>query len=862
MENFLLSKKNIDNQCANLLRLTSLPSSTNNVKVCRDYLIRHNKELITQYANHKPEKMSVPEYANRLSTKSIRDCARIIVAHSGSQNTANTKQKQPVRGDKFAGVNETAGGFAPIQNGDGGYITATGEMGDRMELRGGGGMLQPPKDDLERMAMERNNGYTNPHKPTNKMEYDQMMQPAKPTEIDFSLDNGNRSNRNVTNQQSNNGPQMDSLLGNATSGTQFEGFSGDFGGMSAINGITTSGQTLGSGSDASLNPSDAKALMARLESERANMMSPSTQPPPVANFNPMNSPNPHQLPPQLQSVGTSLHAEQQRAQMPQQMPQQYQQYQQPMQQQIPQQIPQQYQQPMQPQYQQQRMPQQYQQPMQQQIPQQYQQQRMPQQYPQHIIQQQFQQQKYIPQQMNGTAIHQLATPNSQQQNFFGKSPSIARGDLMRNLALNVIQTGNLDQTIIQDMTSTDIQELMELINVYTPKEQVLEEKKEPQISIQPEKVEKKLKKKHSQIKHRVQPEVDSKNSCYAGVVSTNLIDMEIEEVKQPILSNISVNNTESLLCKFDIIQPEIKIVDNTVSDIISQLIETQISSNKINTNSSYDENTTNKCLSLNSDSYSCSDLLSITPNSLLSVNSTSKQLLDDTEESFDLLDEVEESFPSNIIEINGSDYVDSEFYNNFLITLPTKLDNVNAIEILESDISVNNNNINNWNNELVVILNEREKKFIIPSKSYSIEELVQVINSLFQSDIICELRSDKYMQFTSQVQNSSFVLISTKRSILHELGFVDSRYEGSKQYVSDNRISLSEKMNMVVHIIYNRDKKTKSKFELPIKDNTFIKLDKTIQKLENIIIKIKQQHNHLADLNDVSPQMTIKFHTS
>lgn len=397
---------------------------------------------------------------------------------------------------------------------------------------------------------------------------------------------------------------------------------------------------------------------------------------------------------------------------------------------------------------------------------------------------------------------------------------------MRNLALNAIQTGNLDQSIIQDMTSADIQELMTLINVYTPKEQVLEEKMETPISIQPEKVEKKIKKKHSQIKNRIQP----------NVVSVNLIDMPMEEIQQVNLSELIVNDTTC-----SVIQPEIKVLDSQVSNIVSQLIETQPIENI--------------CSPINS--MTDSELINMTPTSL-----SSDSVIQENLSSFDLLDEVEASFPSNVIEINGSDYVDPEFYNNFLITLPTKLTNVSAIEILESDINVNNNNINNWNNELVIILNEREKKFNIPSKSYSLDELVQIINLLFNGEIICEVRSDKYMQFTSQVKNSSFVLISTKRSILHELGFVDTRYEGARQYVSDNRISLSEKANTIFHIIYNRNKKTKSKIELPIKENTIIKLDQSIQQLENIIIKIKQQHNHLADLNDISPQMTIKFHTN
>lgn len=66
MENFLFSKKNVDNQCLQLIKVMKLQNTPKNVQLCRSMVTQRIKGLYDKYGNKKPASMEPKEFINKL----------------------------------------------------------------------------------------------------------------------------------------------------------------------------------------------------------------------------------------------------------------------------------------------------------------------------------------------------------------------------------------------------------------------------------------------------------------------------------------------------------------------------------------------------------------------------------------------------------------------------------------------------------------------------------------------------------------------------------------------------------------------------------------------------------------------------
>ena len=206
MDKFFFSDKNVTRQCSSLERLLNIENNPESKRQYKKFLVQQMKDVFNKYGKRKPQTMKAPEFLDLLNKKSIRECVKIIEdkknnkkkQYSSSQiGEYERSRAQEIHGNreikvarrpqntsinKNQGGNNTnnnpnnsstlgfndgsnANGFAPIPQGNGEYITATGEMGSKMIFGNLEdqmfGRRSDSKDDLERMMMDRANQYDN-----------------------------------------------------------------------------------------------------------------------------------------------------------------------------------------------------------------------------------------------------------------------------------------------------------------------------------------------------------------------------------------------------------------------------------------------------------------------------------------------------------------------------------------------------------------------------------------------------------------------------------------------------------------------------------------------------------------------------
>jgi hypothetical protein len=218
----------------------------------------------------------------------------------------------------------------------------------------------------------------------------------------------------------------------------------------------------------------------------------------------------------------------------------------------------------------------------------------------------------------------------------------------------------------------------------------------------------------------------------------------------------------------------------------------------------------------------------------------------------------------NVIIINDTkynidEYVDSMYYNNFMITLKEPIDNIISMEIQNVDININANNITNYNNFLTIKIANDENSLTINPGNYDIDELLRYINSALNCnniDINFTMRGDNHIVANSQYE---FSMGNDKISVLRILGFVDKKYYGTNEYISDNKYCLNTNVNAYLKMIFNGVKNQTCKIDLPFDTTSNKQIDKNINSLTNIIFKIKQDNNCSYDLLGIAPKITLKF---
>jgi len=197
MDKFFFRDKNVAKQVDTLVRQLNIKNNPETKQKCKRLLVKEMQEVYKKYKSRKPEDMKPDKFLDLLNKKSISNCCQIINSrrsskkpspdrihdlerqrdediHGRRQNIVERRPRVPNmrqtnRGQQENGMFSSmpdagAAGFAPIPRGNGGFISATGEMGNEMffgnlneQMNNGG--RSTSQNELERRMMERQSEY-------------------------------------------------------------------------------------------------------------------------------------------------------------------------------------------------------------------------------------------------------------------------------------------------------------------------------------------------------------------------------------------------------------------------------------------------------------------------------------------------------------------------------------------------------------------------------------------------------------------------------------------------------------------------------------------------------------------------------
>lgn len=138
------------------------------------------------------------------------------------------------------------------------------------------------------------------------------------------------------------------------------------------------------------------------------------------------------------------------------------------------------------------------------------------------------------------------------------------------------------------------------------------------------------------------------------------------------------------------------------------------------------------------------------------------------------------------IKIDPMKYAESDNYNDYTVSLPEALKNVNRIELVSADIPRGDNNITNCNNIFSYRINNKIETIEIDEDDYGIDDLLEVLKDELDSlgDSI-EISMDDDKVTISNSNNDSFDILVVPRSINQVLGFTKKSYYGKSSYTGE-----------------------------------------------------------------------------
>lgn len=213
-------------------------------------------------------------------------------------------------------------------------------------------------------------------------------------------------------------------------------------------------------------------------------------------------------------------------------------------------------------------------------------------------------------------------------------------------------------------------------------------------------------------------------------------------------------------------------------------------------------------------------------------------------------------------DIDSENVTSFDCYNDYMVDLDKKI-KIEDINITNIDIPINNSeNINKSNNELKIIINDKEQIFELEENYYNRYEIKEFLNEAFNVynfDINCDIQDGIFI-FNS---NDKFTMLNHETSILPILGFNKNAYVNKKIYSAENPHQLGD--NIYYLVIENIDSEPlfyinkdtdeiKKLFEFkPFEtDNLIIKFNKSKKDL----IKNNKEYNYF--FND-KHQITFEF---
>ncbi len=208
--------------------------------------------------------------------------------------------------------------------------------------------------------------------------------------------------------------------------------------------------------------------------------------------------------------------------------------------------------------------------------------------------------------------------------------------------------------------------------------------------------------------------------------------------------------------------------------------------------------------------------------------------------------------------VKGSIYfdIDSEkitsydCYNDYMIDLEKKI-RLSDIAIKSIELPINNSeNINMMNNELKIIINNKEQIFELEENYYNRYEIKDFLNEAFNAynfDITCDIQEGIFI-FNS---SSKFTMLNHDKSILPSLGFNKNAYVNKNTYIGESPHQIGDNVYYLVienvssePLFYiNKDNdEIKKLFDFePIEiDNLIIKFNKS----QKDLIKNSKEYNY------------------
>ena len=136
-------------------------------------------------------------------------------------------------------------------------------------------------------------------------------------------------------------------------------------------------------------------------------------------------------------------------------------------------------------------------------------------------------------------------------------------------------------------------------------------------------------------------------------------------------------------------------------------------------------------------------------------------------------------------EINSSSITSFDCYNDYMANLTNPV-NITDIKIKNIELPINSReNINKSNNELKIVIDNKEQIFELEENYYNRYEIKDFLNEAFSCynfDINCDIQNDNFI-FSS---NNKFVMINHETSILPTLGFNRAAYVNRNMYSAEN----------------------------------------------------------------------------
>ena len=223
------------------------------------------------------------------------------------------------------------------------------------------------------------------------------------------------------------------------------------------------------------------------------------------------------------------------------------------------------------------------------------------------------------------------------------------------------------------------------------------------------------------------------------------------------------------------------------------------------------------------------------------------------ESDFDIYGEEEKTITINF---NCEDTSEPEYYNNYVIPLPQNIKDISlrSLEICNLKLPQDTNIIKD-SNKFVFTMDNKETEIELDDGEYTIDEIIESIQSGFdQFELRMKISVENNKIIIENLKKKSFEMYNEEYSLLKYLGFTKEKYVG--KYLYESEISHSLFDNIYMYIYCGLNGKQERLFDnsfaeiniKKIKKNYKKELNRTVNgNFECLVIKFK---NRITDEND------------